>query len=156
MRAGIFRRTVSNWSVAVASLLVFSSGVIHAYVDDLVVESDYYQLAPKDQQYDRTVLEEKGRIAETQGNVLAQISKLDDEIHKIDKDLSKYRSSEARNILLLERRRLFRKRREYKAVVASYTSGGVSVKAAFNSTDNIRNTATDTGTNAITAYLVLI
>ena len=121
MRAGIFRRTVSSWSVAVASLLVFSSGVIHAYVDDLVVESDYYQLAPKDQQYDRTVLVEKGRIAETQGNVLAQISKLDDEIHKIDKDLSKYRSSEARNILLLERRRLFRKRREYKAVVASYT-----------------------------------
>ena len=121
MRAGIFRRTLSNLSVAVASLVVFSSGATYAYVDDLVVESDYYQLAPKDQQYDRKVLEEKGRIAETQGNVLAQISKLDDEIHKIDKDLSKYRSSEARNILLLERRRLFRKRREYKAVVASYT-----------------------------------
>ena len=113
MRAGIFRRTLSNLSVAVASLVVFSSGATYAYVDDLVVESDYYQLAPKDQQYDRKVLEEKGRIAETQGNVLAQISKLDDEIHKIDKDLSKYRSSEARNILLLERRRLFRKRREY-------------------------------------------
>ena len=76
MRAGIFRRTVSSWSVAVASLLVFSSGVTHAYVDDLVVESDYYQLAPKDQQYDRTVLAEKGRIAETQGNVLAQILNL--------------------------------------------------------------------------------
>ena len=60
MRAGIFRRTVSNLSVAVASLVVFSSGATYAYVDDLVVESDYYQLAPKDQQYDRKVLEEKG------------------------------------------------------------------------------------------------
>ena len=79
MRAGILRRTVSRLSVAVASLLVFGSGATHAYVDDLVVESDYYQLAPKDQKYDRSVLEEKGRIAETQGNVLAQIAKLDDE-----------------------------------------------------------------------------
>lgn len=120
MRGEIIRRRLSQITIAV-SALTFINLNAHAYVDDLVVESDYYQLSPKDQNYDRRVLEEKRSIAQTQGDVLAQIAKLDDEIHKIDKDLAKYKSSEARNVLLIERQRLFRKRREYKAVVASYT-----------------------------------
>lgn len=121
MRSGIIRRRFFQISIAVTVVMLSTVSPVKAYYDDVMVDSDYYQLSPKDQNYDRKVLEEKRSIAQSQGSILAQIAKLDDEIHEIDKDLMKYTSTDARNVLLLQRKRLFRKRREYKAVVASYT-----------------------------------
>mgnify|MGYP003331027398 CR=1 FL=1 len=90
-------------------------------VDDIIVDSDYYQQSPSERQYDQKTLAEKERLADSLGEILAQVSKIEDEIYEIDKDLARYESDEARRILLLARQRLFRKRREYKNLAASYT-----------------------------------
>lgn len=108
--------------LAVATALLFSCSInANDAVDDIIVDSDYYQQSPQERKYDQKTLEEKERLADSLGEILAQISKIEDEIHEIDKDLAKYESDEARNILILARQRLFRKRREYKNLAASYT-----------------------------------
>lgn len=106
---------VSLGFLCISSLAAFND------VDDIIVESDYYQLSPEERKYDHKTLEEKERLADALGEILSKISQLEDEIHKIDKDLARHRSAKARNILILERKRLFRKRREYKQLAASYT-----------------------------------
>ena len=107
--------------VSLLGLFCLPTSAAFNEVDDIIVESDYYQLSPEDRKYDNKVLQEKERLADAQGEIISKISELEDEIHKIDKDLARHRSAKARNILILERKRLFRKRREYKDLAASYT-----------------------------------
>ncbi len=114
-------RVLGLVSVFVAFLGLIGSAVAYnPDVEDLVVESDYYQQSPEDKEYDQKVLLEKERLADAQAEILSKISELDDQIHLVDTDLASYSAAEARKILLLERKRLFRKRREYKALAASY------------------------------------
>jgi hypothetical protein len=104
-------------------------------VEDLVVESDYYQQSPADKEYDQKVLLEKERLADAQAEILSKIAELDDQIHLVDTDLASYSAPKARKILLLERKRLFRKRREYKALAASYgqKQGRMTQDLSYNS-----------------------
>ncbi len=83
-------------------------------------EADYYQMDPVDRAADARVLQEKEELADSSARILATISSIEEQIEAIDRDLARYDAPEARNILLAERSRLFRKRREYLRLVAGY------------------------------------
>jgi len=132
----------------VLSVAVLGTTSHSAYHDDIIVESDYYTQDPKDKAYDEKVLQDKEQLAGAQANVLGSIAELDEQIHRIDQALARYDRESTRRPLLVERERLFRKRREYKRLAASYTQKQVRMTRdlSYNS-DAVRGARGDAYAN---------
>lgn len=108
------------------------------YADEYsdIIESDLAQMDERDRLHDIKVLEEKEGLAENSAKVLSAIANIDGQIDSIDADLAVYSDKEARAVLLQQRTKLFRKRREYKALAAGYNQKQVRMTKdlSYNST----------------------
>ncbi|PCJ15847.1 MAG: hypothetical protein COB02_17660 [Candidatus Cloacimonadota bacterium] len=103
---------------------------------DDIITSDLAQMDERDRVHDIKVLEEKEGLAENSAKVLSAIANIDTQIDSIDADLATYSDKGARAGLLQQRKKLFRKRREYKALAAGYHQKQVRMTRdlSYNST----------------------
>ncbi|MCO4784188.1 MAG: hypothetical protein KC646_17820 [Candidatus Cloacimonetes bacterium] len=108
------------------------------YADEYsdIIESDLAQMDERDRIHDIKVLEEKEGLAENSAKVLSAIARIEEQIESIDADLAVYTDKDARAVLIQQRKKLFRKRREYKALAAGYHQKQVRMTRdlSYNST----------------------